>query len=112
MMKVLRRVKRLYCIVNDNDNVNSGGDNDDEVEGVVVDTKNSLKKNNEHTNNKIVKTIKLLNEIQPSSNLLNLVYQTINLPDNSEEYINSNIDTTTRYLNKIKPTTNLLNLIN
>ena len=99
MMKVLRRVNTLYCIVIDNDNVNSGGDNDDEVEGVVVDTTNSLKKNNEPTNNKIVKNIKLLNEIQPSSNLLNLVHQTINLPDNSEEYINSNIDTTTRYFN-------------
>ena len=99
MMKVLRRVNTLYCIVIDNDNVNSGGDNDDEVESVVVDTTNSLKKNNEPTNNKIVKTIKLLNEIQPSSNLLNLVHQTINLPDNSEEYINSNIDTTTRYFN-------------
>ena len=87
--------KKLYCIVNDNDNVNGGDDNNDEVEGVAIKTTNLSKKKNEHTNNKFVKTIKLLNKIQPSSKLLKLAHQTSTLSDNSKESINSNIDTTT-----------------
>ena len=51
-----------------------GGDNDDEIESMVVNTTIFSKTNNEPTNNKIVKTTKLPNEIQPTTNLLNLVY--------------------------------------
>ena len=61
MMMVLKRVKKIQCIVNNNDNINGVGDNDDEVHGVVVNTTNLSKKKNEDTNNKFVKTIKLLN---------------------------------------------------
>ena len=69
---------------------------------MVVNTKKLSKKNNEHTSKKFVKNIKSLNTIQPSSNLLNLLHQTINLPDNSKEHINSNINTTARFPNEIK----------
>ena len=56
-------------------------------------------------------TTKLPNEIQPSTNLLNMVHQTINLPENSKEHINSNMDTTTKLPNEIQPSTNLLNTV-
>ena len=51
-----------------------GGDIDDEIESMVVNTTIFSKTNNKHTNNKIVKTTKSPNEIQPTTNLLNLVY--------------------------------------
>ena len=44
-------------------------------------------------------------------NLLNLVHQTINLPENSKEPINSNIDTPTKLPNEIQPNINLLNMV-